>query len=71
MAGNDPAGRRHGNRRDDGPAPDVAAITARRTPRPGAGRLRPRAGPRRKGRSPRQDVFFYRGTKLYALRHGA
>ena len=24
-----------------------------------------------RGRSPRQDVFFYRGRKLYALRHGA
>jgi arylsulfatase A-like enzyme len=25
----------------------------------------------RHGRSPRQDVFYYRGPKLYALRHGA
>jgi len=26
---------------------------------------------RGEGRSPRQDVYYYRGPKLYALRHGA
>jgi arylsulfatase A-like enzyme len=71
VAGHDPPRGGHGHRRDARLAADARGAGGR-SPSEGARarRLRPRSSPAREAPSPRQDVFYYRGPKLYALRHG-